>query len=152
MKNFTFKLQPVLDLRQRVEKDAANQLNSARTEQAIALLAQQAAERELNAGREEAALAATPAEGVAAGELHFYRTILDHLGDRSAESAGVVTLADLKVERTSQAYDHAVQERSMLDRLEERHRESWRQMALAGDRNAMDAVALTRHLMAGRAQ
>jgi flagellar protein FliJ len=143
---FRFRLQRVLDLRARKERDAATALVSAQEQ---AERAREAQER-LMAARE--ALAAQAAPGAAAdapngpsvGVLRTLHYLLGRLDERVASAATDATTAEHEVVQRQDELRAAVTQRRTLDRLRDRHEESWRAAEAAADRQRMDEIALTR--------
>ena len=140
---FRFRLQRVLDLRERRERDAATALAQA----------QEAADA---ARRDAAALAAARAElaaadvgvGVPVGALHNLGFLLDRMDERVAVAGAVVRAAEGTVGEREGALRAAFRDRRTLDRLRERHQDAWRAGAAAADRQAMDEIALARFAQA----
>jgi flagellar export protein FliJ len=146
---FRFRLQRVLDLRARSERDAATALVSAQDVETAA----RAAEARLQASRAELAErmtlgmaggAAAPAGSARVGELRNMNVLLEHL-DRHVSSASAQSAeAARSVQAREDALRAAYRERRTLDRLKERHQEQWQSDAAAADRTLMDEIALTR--------
>ena len=136
---FRFRLQRVLDLRERRERDAATALTQA----------QEAADA---ARRDAAALTAARAElavanvgvGVPVGALHNLGFLLARMDERVAVAGTVVRAAEGAVGEREGALRAAFRDRRTLDRLRERHQDAWRAGAAAADRQAMDEIALAR--------
>jgi flagellar FliJ protein len=139
---FRFRLQRVLELRERHERDAATALTRA----------QEAAEA---ARRDAEALAARRAElaagagagstaGVPVGALHNLAFLLDRMDERVASAGAAVRAAEGAVDEREGALRAAFRERRTLDRLRERHQDAWRAGAAAADRQLMDEIALSR--------
>ena len=142
---FRFRLQRVLEMRERKERDAATALVSAQE-----LVEQARAEQErLAAARTELAAQTTPAsndEGASSiGTLRTLHFLLDRLDERVASAAEVTTSAEHAAAQKQDELRAAFRDRRTLDRLRERHAESWRAAALAADRQQMDEIALTRY-------
>jgi flagellar FliJ protein len=147
---FRFRLQRVLELRERHERDAATALTRARD----------AAEA---ARRDAAALAAARAElaargrrgragrraGGGAAQPRLPRSTAWTSAWPSAGAA--VRAAEGAVGEREGALRAAFRDRRTLDRLRERHQDAWRAGAAAADRQAMDEIALTRFGQSGAA-
>jgi flagellar export protein FliJ len=141
---FRFRLQRVLEMRQRTERDAATALVSAQE-----LVEQARAEQErLEAARLELATTApgaTPAEaGASIGALRTLHFLLDRLDEHVASAAQITTSAEQTAALKQDELRVAFRDRHTLDRLRDRHAESWRVAELAADRQQMDEIALTR--------
>jgi len=141
---FRFRLQRVLELRERKERDAATALVSAQEQADLA----RAEQTRLEAAREALAARTTPtpdsggAESIGAlRTLHF---LLGRLDERVASAAQDATAAARTTMQRQEELRVAFRERHTLDRLRERHAESWRAAATAADRQQMDEIALSR--------
>jgi flagellar FliJ protein len=141
---FRFRLQRVLDLRERKERDAASALVSAREQ---AERAREEQER-LTAAREALAAQATaggaPQNAPSIGVLRTLHYLLGRLDERVASAATEMTTAEHEVAQRQDELTAAFRDRRTLDRLRERHEESWRAAEAAADRQRMDEIALTR--------
>ena len=149
---FRFRLQRVLDLRARVERDAATALVSAQE----AAEAARAEEERLQAARAQLAAslttgmamsggspsAALPAPSV--GELRNLGFLLERMDQRVAGAAAETAAAAQVVESREDALRAAYRDRRTLDRLRERHHDAFRAAEAQADRTAMDEIALTR--------
>jgi flagellar FliJ protein len=145
---FKFRLQRVLDLRERKERDAATALVSAedaadgaRQEQARLELARQ----ELAARRTPD----TPAATLSVGELRNIGFLLERLDERVAVAQSAAAAAEAVVEERRGELQVAFRDRRTLDRLRERHLEGYRSAEAAADRQLMDEIALTRFTQGG---
>jgi len=149
---FRFRLQRVLDLRERKERDAATALVAAE-ELAAAARAEQ---ERLEAARAALARQAAPTEAAETGELSVgaLRTLqflLGRLDERVEEAASAATSAEDVVAQRQDDLRAAYRDRRTLDRLRERAQESWRAGESAADRQRMDEIALTRFTQASTA-
>jgi flagellar export protein FliJ len=156
---FKFRLQRVLDLRARTERDAATALVSAQE----AADAARAAQLRLEEARAE--MAARITNGMAAGEtstgastggssvgaLRNFSFLLDRMDERVAGAAQQSSAALHAVTAHEDALRAAYRDRRTLDRLRERHHDAWRAGEAAIDRAAMDEIALTRFTQPGAA-
>jgi flagellar FliJ protein len=141
---FRFRLQRVLELRERHERDAATALTRARD-------AAEAARRDaaaLAAARAE--LAAAPAAagapaGVPVGALHNLAFLVDRMDERVASAGAAVRAAEGAVGEREGALRAAFRDRRTMGRLRERHEGVWRADAAAADRRQMDELALARY-------
>jgi flagellar FliJ protein len=144
---FRFRLQRVLEMRERKERDAATALAQA---QDAASVARRAAE-ELAARRAEMAGGAARAGGVPVGALHNLAFLLDRMDEHVARAGTAAQAAERAVAEREGALRHAFRDRRTLDRLRERHHDAWRAGAAAADRTLMDEVALSRFGQGGAA-
>ena len=146
---FKFRLQRLLDLREQKEREMAAEL--ARAEQAAdaarAELANLDAVRAIGRDRLHAAHAA---DGTV-GELRNLVFVLEQLDAQVASAQASVDAADEAAARARGELSDAFRDRRVLDRLRDRHQEDFRGAAEAADRQAMDAIALTRFTQAGAA-
>jgi flagellar export protein FliJ len=138
---FNFRLQKVLDLKERLAQAAAAQLVAAhvRAEEARDALVTLAAIRE--AGGAQLAAAHS---GATAGQMQNISYLLEKLDlhvDQASEVAEAAQsgLADAQAELTL-----AHQAKRALDRLRERDLGDWQQTLTQNDRQQMDAIALSR--------
>jgi flagellar export protein FliJ len=150
---FRFRLQRVLDLRARTERDAATALVSAQETADAARDAQQRMEQARGAlaasmmtgmavDASDGAAQSTP--GASVGALRNLSFLLDRLDERVASAAQQSNAAQHAVTVHEEALRAAYRDRRTLDRLRERHHDAWRAGEAAQDRAAMDEIALTR--------
>lgn len=142
MSVFRFRLQRVLELREKSERQAAGRLAEARD----AADAARQAQHTLEAMREQGARNLAVAQGGAstAGVLQNLSYVIEHLNRQIQEAHSVAATADENVRRLLGEFTAAVQERRVLDRLRERKREEWRADEVDADRQLMDGIALSR--------
>lgn len=137
---FRFRLQQVLDLREKQERHLATQL-------AAAMGAERAAKDALNglrAEREAGAEGVQDGQAHSVGELANLAFIMQQLDDRIAGANDVVSAANESVSQVQEALTSAFKDRRVLDRLRERHEETYRVTAEQTDRRTMDDIALSR--------
>ncbi|HXF23323.1 MAG TPA: flagellar export protein FliJ [Gemmatimonadaceae bacterium] len=137
---FRFRLQQVLDLREKQERHLATQL-------AAALGAEREAKDALNglrAEREAGSEAVKEGESHSVGELANLAFMMQQLDDRIAGANDTVSAANNSVSQVQEALTAAFKDRRVLDRLRERHEETYRATAEQTDRRAMDDIALSR--------
>ncbi|HEY8312127.1 MAG TPA: flagellar export protein FliJ [Gemmatimonadaceae bacterium] len=137
---FRFRLQQVLDLREKQERHLATQL-------AAALGAEREAKDALNglrAEREAGSEAVKEGERHSVGELANLAFMMQQLDDRIAGANDTVSAANNSVSQVQEALTAAFKDRRVLDRLRERHEETYRATAEQTDRRAMDDIALSR--------
>jgi len=139
---FRFRLQQVLDLRERQERELASQLVRALTEQQDAQSQRDTLQAVRNANAER-----TSQRGQmrAVGELTNLAFVISQLDDYICSADDLVQSADETVAKAKDALTVAFQDRRVLDRLRERHQENHRTVAQQHDRRAMDDIALTRY-------
>lgn len=139
---FNFRLQRVLDLRAKREKEAAIRLAEAEERAEDARSAQTALEavRAENAAR----LAAAHGSGSTVGHLRSLGLVLESLDTRIGHAGTVVDAAEEGVRKSADEMRAAFQDRRVLDRLRERHLEAYRTGEVQVDRADMDSIALTR--------
>jgi flagellar export protein FliJ len=145
---FKFRLQRVLDLRERKERDAATALVTA--EEHADGARQERARLEL--ARQELAARGTPRPATQArsvGELRNIGFLLERLDERVAVAATEAAAAEAAVAERRGELQLAFRDRRTLDRLKERHLEGYRAAEAAADRTLMDEIALTRFTQGG---
>jgi flagellar FliJ protein len=145
---FKFRLQRVLEMRERHERDAATALAAA---QDAAAAAQRAADV-LAAARAELAAGALggtattrgAGPGAAVGALRTHAFLLDRMDEQVAAAGAAARAAEGVVGAREDGLRAAFRDRRTLDRLRERHEGAWRALAVAADRQQMDEIALVR--------
>jgi flagellar export protein FliJ len=140
---FRFRLQRVLDLRERRERDAATAVTRARD--AAALARRDAAA--LAAARAELAAADAGAAGAAmpVGALHNLAFLLGRMDEQVAHAGEAAEAAEAAVGAQEGLLREASRDRRTMGRLRERHEGVWRADAAAADRRQMDELALARY-------
>ncbi|MDQ2889525.1 MAG: flagellar export protein FliJ [Gemmatimonadota bacterium] len=137
---FRFRLQQVLELRENQERHLAGQLASA-------LDAERAARKALDglrAERDAGASSAYKGTPQSVGELTTIAFIMQQLDGQIMDAHDVVSAANDSVSQVKEALTEAFKDRRVLDRLRERHEETYRITAEQTDRRAMDDIALSR--------
>jgi flagellar protein FliJ len=137
---FRFRLQQVLDLREKQERHLATQL-------AAAMGAEREAKNALNglrAEREAGSEAIKDGQSHSVGELANLAFMMQQLDDRIAGANDTVSAANNSVSQVQEALTAAFKDRRVLDRLRERHEETYRATAEQTDRRTMDDIALSR--------
>ena len=138
---FRFRLQRVLELRERKERDAATELVQARDDAERA----RAEQARLEAARAELATRDGSGDGASSvGALRTLHFLLGRLDERVAHAESEATTAEHVVAQRQDALTSAFRDRRTLDRLRERHTETWRAAEAAADLRQMDEIALTR--------
>ncbi len=140
--HFRFRLQRLLDLRELAERKAAiglatarNAEEEARREQEL-LATQRAAAREL-------LLPPAGARG-RVSELRQVAVLLERLDAGAAQAEYKVSKAAHQVHQKQVQLGESVTDRRVLDRLKERHHESWRIAEERADRAVMDEIGRAR--------
>jgi flagellar FliJ protein len=146
---FRFRLQRVLELRERRERDAATALTRARD---AAEAARRSAEALAAARAELAAGDRGAGAGVPVGALHNLAFLLDRMDAQVAHAGAAVRAAEGTVGEREGALRDAFRDRRTIDRLRERHLDAWRAGAAAADRQLMDELALARFGQGAAAQ
>lgn len=143
MSGFRFKLQKVLDLRQRLEKESATRLVTAREEAAQAQAALEALRQAWRQGVEEAGRTAeTP---VSAGELQQLSMLISQLEAHLEAAQTASQEADAHVHEMLVEFERAFKDRQVMDKLRERQHATWAENVNRQDQMAIDAVALSQH-------
>ena len=137
---FRFRLQQVLDLREKQERTLASQLAAAMTAEQAAKDALDGLYAERQAGGEGVA----SGQSRSVGELANAAYIMQQLDGQIADANDIVTAANDSVSQVKEAFTAAFKDRRVLDRLRERHEETYRVTAEQTDRRTMDDIALSR--------
>lgn len=139
---FQFRLQRVLELREKTEQEAATRLAEARDQAEAA----HAAYALLESIHEQGIEARARAQGAprTAGQLQNASYVIEHLNRQLQEAHGVTEAANANVHRLLGEFTVAFQDRRVLDRLKERKHEEWKADAVQTDREQMDGIALVR--------
>ena len=143
MTGFRFRLQTVLDLRERKELESAKGLVDARTEAEVARKAREDLAAVREAGR--TLLSDAHGAGGAVGHLQNMAYVLGRVDQQIEDAQAVCQQADEHVVEKMKSYHVAFQERKTIDRLKERKLDQWRAEEIKHERKTMDEVALTRH-------
>ena len=141
MSRFTFRLQKVLDLKQRHAQAAAMQLAAAHSRANDARQALDALSSIRLAGG--AQLAAAHSEHATAGQLQNIAYVLERMDQRVDQAAEVVHAAAAQVAGAQNDMTLAQQAKRALDRLRERQLGDWHDGMRSMDRQQMDSLALT---------
>lgn len=144
---FRFRLQRVLDLRQRTERDAATALVQAQEVEEAARAEQEALAQQ----RDQLAADAAAADGASVGALRTLGFLLERMDDHVVAAAQQAAAASVEVQRRQAVLQAAYRDRRALDRLREKHRDAWVGAEAALDRQMMDDIALARFGQAGPA-
>lgn len=138
---FRFRLQQVLDLREKHERHLATQLVQALGDERHA----QGTLDDLRAIREAGIDVLSPGMPRSVGELANLAFLRGQLDGQIANASDAVDAAGHTVSEVKVALTGALQDRRVLDRLRDRHQESHRVSEEQTDRRAMDDIALTRY-------
>lgn len=138
---FKFRLQRVLELREKREQAVASRLAAARSQEER--LREEAAR--LEGARDEGVQRAATLQGATptVGQLQNLRYVVERLNVEIEQAHRVADAAGQKVEHCLTEFAAAVRDRKVLDRLKDRDRESWIAGEAHADRQVMDGVALT---------
>ncbi len=142
---FRFRLQQVLDIREKQEQQLATQLVQALGYERDA----QGTLDDLRAIRDAGIDLPTPGMARSVGELFNNAFLLGALDGQIANASDAVDTAGHNVMEVKEALTGALQERRILDRLRDRHQESHRISEEQTDRRTMDDIALTRFTQSG---
>jgi flagellar protein FliJ len=140
---FNFRLQKVLELRERGEQVAAARVAAAAERAQSARDAHEALAAVRAAGAEEIQRAHAHAPTV--GQLSNLAFLLDRLDAHVDASASDLRAADQVVEKAQDELTVAFQARRVIDRLKERQQEEWRIDVTQADQRTMDELALARY-------
>ncbi len=141
MSTFTFRLQRLLEIRQRAEREVATRLVGANDAAEAARRTRSELASVRDAGRER--LLVPQASPV--GMLHNLSFVLARLDERLDAASSNVNAAEETVAEAEGDLREAFRARRILDRLRERQHEEWKLSAANVDRATMDAIALSRH-------
>ncbi|MES2521528.1 MAG: flagellar export protein FliJ [Gemmatimonadota bacterium] len=139
---FRFRLQRVLELREESEQAKARLLAAAQDAADAARREQEALAAMRDSSRAE--LHAAHADAPRIGHLHQLGFVLQSLDQRVQNAGEVVHAADEVVASAQGELTDAARDRRVLDRLKERHAESWRAEEAHKDKLQMDEIALAR--------
>ena len=143
MAAFRFKLQSVLDLRQKVEKESAAGLARARQDADEARQAREDLETLRDAGR--ARLIQAHGAGGPVGHLQNLALVVQSVDAHVEHADDLCREADERVVESVKAFHEAFQQRRSIDQLRTRRLEEWRTEQSKSEQKTMDEVALTRH-------
>ena len=138
---FKFRLQSVLEIRERDERDAGAKLADAENRVDEARMAQKALESIRESGS-EAMHAAHASQTV--GQMRTIGYVLDQLTHHIAEAQTRVDAAEQVVTQARSDLTSALQARRVLSRLREKHFDNWKTEDNAQEMKQMDEFALAR--------
>lgn len=139
---FRFRLQRVLELREKREQAQAIQLAKAE-ETASAARSTRDELQALHAASRAQITSAHRTEPTV-GHLNHLGYVLSELDQRLGQASQVVTKAEGVVSEARVSLEEAARDRRVLDRLKEKHTDAFRTEASHRDRVEMDEVALAR--------
>ncbi len=142
MNGFNFKLQKVLDLRERKEQETARDLIEARRRVDDAERARQTLESVREQRREE--LAQAHGCGRPVGQLWTATLLMERLQNAIEAADANVVRAHRDMLECETAFTSAVMERRVLSELRRRQMDAWKNECSAADRREMDDIAITR--------
>lgn len=142
MNGFNFKLQKVLDLRERKEQESARDLIEARRRVDDAERARQTLELVREQRREEFAQA--HGSGRPVGQLWTATLLMERLQHAIEAADANVVRAHRDMLECETAFTSAVMERRVLSELRRRQLDTWKTERSAADRKEMDDIAITR--------
>lgn len=145
MTKFSFRLQRVLELREKKEQAMASQAAAARAQADAARAAREALEHVRAAGRERMhEVHAREAQLPSVGELQQMGLVLEALDTRVAQASTTHAAAEQVARAAQEQLAEAFRDRRVLDRLKEKQQHAWQAEAVRQDLAAMDGIALTR--------
>ena len=147
MSRFKFRLQRVLDMRERREREMTLLLASAQRAAAEARRTHEELESACSDGNEQIAEAANGQGSRPAGELQYLGVVLDHLRAQARAAGDERMEADAKVELSTNAVVAAARARHVLEQLRGQQHEAWYNDGLHADQKAMDAIALSQYVL-----
>jgi flagellar FliJ protein len=142
MSAFKFRLQQVLELREKQEMQSAAKLAEAETAADEARIAKTALESIQQSGAR--ALHEAHAAEPTIGHLKTIGYVIDQLNNHIVGAQSRVDQAEQLVDKTRTELTSALQARRVLSRLRERHLASWRTEDNAQNMRQMDELALSR--------
>jgi len=143
MTRFKFRLDRLLDLRSRKEREQAEALGRAMREEHERREALDDAQARLGAAQEQAT--ATPGHVTLAGALrNLGLTVAAALRERDVAEVSA-TEAETVVDAERTRYESAQRDRRVIERLREKRYEDWTREAGRKEQQEMDGLALERH-------
>ncbi len=142
MSRFKFRLQRLLDLRQKKESEAASAVAAARNAAKAATRREEDLVERRDATRQELLPAA--GQTVRVAKLHEIVFLVRALDDRVLDAHTATTAAERSVQEKLGELGDAMRDRRILDRLKDRRSVEWRAEDARQEREVMDAIARTR--------
>jgi len=137
---FKFRLQSVLEIREREERDAGVKLVDAEGKADEARVAKQA----LEDIREKGAAAMHVAHAPTIGQINTIGYVLEQLNHHIADAQTRVAAAEQVVTQARADLTSALQARRVLSKLRDKHFENWQKEDNAKEMQQMDEFALSR--------
>jgi len=143
-RKFPFRLDRLLDLRHRTEKERAEALGRAAREEAERRDAKERAEVRLRDSREQA----MPAAGAAqpAGALRNLGLAITAAAQHADATAAASDEARRALEGERHRYQEARRDRRVIERMREKRYEDWTREADRTEQREIDGLALDRHV------
>jgi flagellar FliJ protein len=139
---FSFRMQRLLTLREKAERQAAIDLATAQAAHASARTAADVIDAQRAAAREAARTPLGEARTVSA--IRQAAILLEQLDGRQMQADALVRSADEQVHARVGVLGERVRERRVLDRLRDRQHDEWRTDADRRERELMDGLARSR--------
>ncbi|MCU0634955.1 MAG: flagellar export protein FliJ [Gemmatimonadaceae bacterium] len=136
-----FRLQRVLELRERAEQETARRLAAREQDATVARDARESLQELRSTSREQVE---RHQDGTAVGHLQHMSFLIGQLDRRIAGAHEAVVDAEQAVVRVRGELESAVRDRRIIERLREKHEDAGRQLDQAADRVMMDEIALSR--------
>jgi flagellar protein FliJ len=143
---YKFRLQRVLELREKREEEAATELATAREQADRALQAARRLEDEQRSHIEKVAAATATGGGLSVGQLQNLSLLVQRMSERVDDAYRTVDTAELQVRERMSQFTTAFKDRQVIDKLKSRDLLAWRAATAQADRAAMDGIALTQYL------
>jgi flagellar FliJ protein len=143
MSGFRFRLQKVLELRERLELESATRLAAARHEADVAMTLMKDLEGARARGVDKAG--ETVAGSTSAGELQRIALLIEQLDQHLDVAENAHREAGEKATDLAVAFERAFTDRQIIERLRNRKLADWRDAEQRTDQATMDEVALTQH-------
>ncbi|MGV3710113.1 MAG: flagellar export protein FliJ [Gemmatimonas sp.] len=138
---FKFRLQRVLELREKHEEARAIELARAEASASAARLERDQLQAMRSASREQ--ITSANASDPTVGHLHHLGFVLNALDSRLVQATKTVTNAEDVVTDARRQLESAARDRRVLDRLKDKHSDIHRAGEAQQDRLLMDEIALT---------
>lgn len=138
---FRFRLQRVLELRQKSEQEAATRLAEAQSGE---VAARQTCALLEGVQEEGIRQAAAPGASRRVGQLQNLRFFVERMGEQVMVARGELAAAEQEVSAKMEEFSVAFRDRRILDRLRDKALESYRVEEVQADRKLMDDIALSR--------
>ena len=140
---FRFRLQRVLELRERIEEESARGLTEAQQVADDARVTREDLEVAHETGRTR--LAQAHGAGHAVGHLQNLAYVIDRFEDRIHHAAAACREAEEHVVEKLASYREAFKQRKSIEELRGRKLDQWRTDEARAEQKTLDEVALVRH-------